>query len=670
MIYLSSSEARTCLNISRQALEYGIHKSKYQSRQVPNPNGGKSGFKYEIALESLPIEAQKRYWQQVQIAAEVAAAKPKRGRPTKAAQAIKAKAEAEEQAEIQANSVYAEAPAWQKNTVDYRLYVVQNTLGMGRKDIVNWLETKGFDINAATVYRWRKAYEQGGKNALMSGYGQNKGQSIIPDDVFNIFCSVYMDEGRTSIQAAYAAAVGYLCEHYSVSKFPSVGAFEYRLRRDKDESARYFARYGESAWNRKYGRSITRDYSKILSGECAVGDHMQLDLMVLMPDGSVCRPWLTAWTDFKSRKLIGWDLHAEAPNSDHIFSSFRSMVSNYGLPKCIYIDNGKDYRCKDFAGGRVRVSVDEAKTSSLMQDLGIEVHFALPYNAQTKNIERRFRDFHNYCERLMPGYTATNIVKRPEKLKDEIKTGKLLSFAQASELINMFITEVLNRMPFGRGAIFASCCPDEIWAADNPVIRRASPQSLAVFCQRSSRVVTIGRNGVKDPDLDAVYWAEEFAAMKGRKVYLRRDIKNYAEAWVYSIEDELLCRAVLAEAIHPLADDEVSRAALKARTAEKRRERKAVRKAAKTEAVSADKKMQFLKAGIAAMNRVRGWEHKPESNVIEMQFTPLDDRAQQMEELRREATTNSPIYAVRPLKAKQKIYLSRTEMKLAQQTED
>ena len=188
------------------------------------------------------------------------------------------------------------------------------------------------------------------------------------------------------------------------------------------------------------------------------------------------------------------------------------------------------------------------------------------------------------------------------------------------------------------------------------------------FCQRSSRLVTIGRNGVKDPDLDAVYWAEEFVSMKGKRVYLRRDLSNYAEAWVYGTNDELICLAKLAESIHPLAADEVSKEALKERTAQKRREIKAVKAAAKVPTIAAADRMNLLQAGVAALNQERGWKEKPQNNAIFVQRTPLDDRARQMEEIRREATTNTPIYPVLapPVKPKKKIYLTRTQRDLDQ----
>ncbi|MBQ7503140.1 hypothetical protein IJT93_10630, partial [bacterium] len=123
-MWIDVSTASNCIGIARQVLMRKL--PKLTSRQVPNPNGGRGGFKYEIALESLPQDAQQRYWQQVRIEQEAAASKQsKRGRPSKAEKQAQEAAKAAKQAEIQANAIYAEAPAWQKQTVDQRLQVVR-----------------------------------------------------------------------------------------------------------------------------------------------------------------------------------------------------------------------------------------------------------------------------------------------------------------------------------------------------------------------------------------------------------------------------------------------------------------------------------------------------------------------------------------------------------------
>lgn len=95
---------------------------------------------------------------------------------------------------------------------------------------------------------------------------------------------------------------------------------------------------------------------------------------------------------------MGWFLHAESPNSDHIFQAFYYGVIRFGIPEDVYLDNGKDYRCKDFAGGRdqtVKI-LHTPKENSLISNLGISVHFALPYNAQTKPVERDFLKVKEY----------------------------------------------------------------------------------------------------------------------------------------------------------------------------------------------------------------------------------------------------------------------------------
>ena len=111
------------------------------------------------------------------------------------------------------------------------------------------------------------------------------------------------------------------------------------------------ARFGNAAWNKKYASYIPRDYSNLRAGSCWVSDHAQIDVAVNF-NGSVCFPWVTVFRDVKTSKWLGWFLHADAPNSDHIFQAFYYGVQHFGLPDDIYLDNGKDYRCKDFAGGR------------------------------------------------------------------------------------------------------------------------------------------------------------------------------------------------------------------------------------------------------------------------------------------------------------------------------
>ncbi len=661
MMFIEFAEAQQLLGISQQATLKRVTTGKLDARQVPNPNGGRP--KWEISLESLPQEAQDRYWEQQRLAAEVAA-KRRGGRPTKSQKEAQARAAAIQAAEAAANEAYITAPGWQRAIADHRYTVVQDTVGMKRRQIAEYIRVNNIQASVTTVYRWHRLYREQGRAGLLSAYGNRKGESSIPDDVFSKYVAIYNRESQPSSQTAYEAAKGWYDEHYT-GKCPSLKAFEYRYKRDIPEVQRYMARYGESAFNRRYGYSITRDLCSLTAGEVAVGDHMQLDVLVKMPDGKIVRPWLTAWCDMKSRRFMGWYLHPEAPNSDHILISFKNMAEKFGLPKCIYIDNGKDYRCKDFAGGRKTVKPDYDldritgliedtgtqvlfKTkivSNLTAELGVEVNFALPYNAQAKVIERHFRNHHDKFERLLDGYTGTNTVKRPEMLKRQLKSDKILPYAEFCALLERFL-QILDRIPFGSKAQMANCSPVEIWNADNPALRKVSdPRALALFCMRTSRPVKVGKNGVKDSDLGVVYWNDALVSHKGERVYLRRDPQDYKYAWVYSESDELICRAEQQTLVKPLADDPISKEQLAEGMRRKRAEKKAVKALIKAqEDIPNEERIRMLEAGVAAINRERGYDEPEQEPVtLVMQQTPLDKRVREQEQYLREATTNSPV---------------------------
>ncbi len=663
-MWVDVATAASLLGIAVTNVRKAIKVGRITARQVPNPHGGRP--KYEIALESLPQEAQDRYWQQQRLAAEVAA-KKRGGRPSKAQKEAQARAEAEAAAEVAATEAYITAPGWQREIVDDRYAVVQDTIDMGRKAIAEYIRANNIQATVGTVYRWRRLFKEQGKAGLLTAYGNRKGESAVPDDVFSKFVAIYNSESQPSSQTAYMAAKGWYDEHYS-GDCPSLRAFEYRYKRDIPEVQRYMARFGESAFNRKYGYSITRDLTSLTAGEVAVGDHMQLDVLTKMPDGKIVRPWLTAWCDMKSRRFMGWYLHPEAPNSDHILLSFKNMAERFGLPRYIYIDNGKDYRSKDFAGGRkaIRPEYDLDRIASLVEDtgtqvlfqtkivsnltaeLGIGVQFAIPYSAQSKVIERHFRNHHDKFERLLDGYTGTNTVKRPEVLKRQLKTDKILPYDELCQLLERFL-QVLDRIPFGSKAIMANCSPVEIWNKDNPALRRVSdPRTLALFCMRTSRPVKVGKNGVKDSDLGVIYWDDALVSHKGERVYLRRDLQNYRFAWVYSESDELICRAEQQSLVKPLADDPISKEELAEGMRRKRAEKKAVKALIKAqEDIPNEERIRMLEAGVAAINRERGYEEPEEpARTLVMQQTPLDKRVREQERYLKEATTNSPVLPI------------------------
>lgn len=482
----------------------------------------------------------------------------------------------------QENDEYAIAPLWSRKQADKYSEVITATQNMGYKQIVEFLLMWNIahpdkKMSYTAYYRAKKRYEKKGLAGLLNKKGKKNNTYCIKKEYFDYYKSLYLKEGGPSANSCWRATLGYAMEIDKVTPmdFPSYKTFHRYLKNEVPEQAIYLARYGQAAWNKKYAMYISRDYKNIVAGSCWVSDHAQIDIAVKFND-NICFPWVTVFRDVKTSKWLGWFLHAEAPNSDHIFQAFYYGVIRFGIPDDIYLDNGKDYRCKDFAGGRSSVKVNNFtdKENSLITNLGVSVHFALPYNAQTKPVERDFLKIKEFLSKGFVGYRGGKITERPEKLKNEIKQNRIIDFSEFKPLFDDFIENILNKTP-SRGKNLNGKCPDEAWAEEFAVKKVISKDALKLFCMRTSNAVKIGRNGVKDSSLDITYWADWMVAEKGRKVFLRRDINAYQEAWVFDAKTEqYLGKANIFHETSFLAKTNIEKLQLKEAIANKRKEQK------------------------------------------------------------------------------------------------
>lgn len=450
-----------------------------------------------------------------------------------------------------------------------------------RKKVAEWNQKHpARKTSYPSVMRARKEVKERGDSALIGEWGKRRGQSNIPDDAFEYFKSLYLKEGSPSARSCWSTTAGRFCIGGDISSFPSEDTFLRQVRLAIGESALYLARHGFKKWNRKYASYIERDYSNLKAGECWVCDHAQIDVAVKDPaTGKPVFPWLTWFVDMKTGKKLGAYLHTEAPNSDHIFMSFFMAAERFGLPDFLYLDNGRDMKCRDFAGAskRHKVTVDEDQAASMLSSVGVTPIFALPYNAPAKIIERQHLKIKQGLSMHMPGYRGGNVVERPEKLAAEIKAGSILDFTEFRDHLYDWLENVLNKMP-SHGKVLQGKSSDDQWNLENPVKRTIAKDALRLFCMRTSRPLSIGRNGVKDSVLNVTYWSEWMTAQKGRKVYLRRPVEDFNECWVFTAEnDEYLGNATIAGTVPAIAKDAIGKQALKEAMGAKRREQKTIK---------------------------------------------------------------------------------------------
>jgi putative transposase len=522
--------------------------------------------------------------------------------------------------------IYSSAPDYARKKADKYLQVIHSVKNATGADLMDHVKKWNanhpeFQTSYASITRIRREFAASGVHALLGNYGKQNSSSIVPDDLFEYFKSIYLSDGRPSSQSCWKITLGYAHEKgIETSSFPSHQAFFRRLKNEIPEHAVYMAREGESAANRRYGYFVKRDYSDIYAGQCWVSDHAQIDVACEYYKGAkklVGYPWITAWRDLKSGLFVTWDIHMDSPDSDDIFYSFYLGGLQYCLPNELILDNGKDFRCKDFAGGRktIKVPADVPKTTSLTAALGITTHFAWPYNAQTKPIERDFLRIKEWFSKLAVGYRGGDVVERPEAHNDTISSGKIMPFEELNTRLSSFISDVLNRGVISSGHR-AGKSPLEIWNTEYPIavesckLRKVTRSALMLFCTRTSSVVKIDRRGVHDSQFDVDYYEPWMAGQHGRKVYLRRDPRDMREAWVFDADkNEFIGNATLNSVVSAIAISAVSKDALKDQIVIKKQANR-VAKAFATDKINIpfDDKQRLLAEATKLIDKKRGFD--------------------------------------------------------------
>ena len=151
------------------------------------------------------------------------------------------------------------------------------------------------------------------------------------------------------------------------------------------EVVRTMAREGGEAYQNRHEIISHREISATEPLEYVVMDHRRLDIFCLIPERggwTLARPWLTAAIDMRTRKWLGWVI-CETPSSDSIAATLKQVFLQFGLPKEVYWDNGKDFRCEWLEGKHVK-SEDRRRVGELdpawrgvMGTLGIRVRHAI-----------------------------------------------------------------------------------------------------------------------------------------------------------------------------------------------------------------------------------------------------------------------------------------------------
>lgn len=502
----------------------------------------------------------------------------------------------------------------------------------------------------STYHPLKQAYEKHGLSAIIPKWGiHRRGDFKAPDEPFEIYKRGFMTQRRTGSAECWKQALGFAKRtdpDFDISTFPSHMSFKRRLDAEVSEPAVFMARHGYAAFNQRYGYSINRDLSNILAGEVWVSDHAQSDIVVQTPDGKHCNLWITVWADFKTRKWLGWYVHIDAPCTEHIFTAFYAAASKYGIPKHVVVDNGKDYRSVVLTGGRsnwskIKVEHDERKCIALFGLLDIIVHFAWPYNPQSKPIELTFHIVNTKHSRHLVGYRGPNIYERPEQLKDEVKTNKIWTEAEYVASLDSFITDIYHQEKYESGK-FKGRRIDEIWnseyetAVNAGKIRHISKAALQKYCAMPSKSNKIKKCRFACKSLGIEFTAPWMAFEQGTVAFYRADSNDLSEVafWEYGTS-RYLGTAVLDTGAPGIIQNEADKIRLDDQIQKKRQIEKTIRKLAKVAATDNNDYLINRTAAVQAINEQDGYVAK-QPNVIETVLATEMDRVL-VEETRRKS---------------------------------
>ncbi len=423
-----------------------------------------------------------------------------------------------------------------------------------------------------TIYRWASEYKRKGLPGIIPQWGKKRGRfTALSLDLQEFIKSEYLNPSRPSPTTVYRRLIE-ACQHMH-KPAPSQKTVN-RFLRTLPLPAVILAREGAHAWRAKAEPKIHRDFSDLVVGEIWVGDHREFDVFVRFsdePGAKIARPWLTAWVDLRSRACIGWHVGV-VPNSDTIALALRAGILCFGVPRELYTDNGKDYRCH-YLNGHSTVSkavrfsdaMQAALQPGVLSHLGIASRNCTPYTPWAKPIESWFGHTFPEWEYTLPGWCGRDAKQRPEKLAAEIKRGELLTLEEFTSRVAKRITQV-NRQE--HSALKAT--PLSLWEGVTKEIPDTRALDLLLMRHKPCKVYA---QGIRL--FGRWYWSDDLMLHVGHILDARYDQNDIGRLIVFGTQGEhkgrFLCEAIEREAFSMHA----SREDLKQLAKQKRAARKA-----------------------------------------------------------------------------------------------
>ncbi len=252
--------------------------------------------------------------------------------------------------------------------------------------------------------------------------------------------------------------------------------------------------------------------------------------VIIYHEGKQMRPDILAIIDCFTGRCVA--VLSENSNKLAIIRLLWRAISEFGMPKMIKGDNGRDYLSKQF--------------QNLLDNLHIKYDKAIAYSGDQKGqIERKFRTIQHSYMRLLVGFIGHNvshrqkieqqIAKKDRKAKDEFGNVAKTQAAKSSELLSwhelnaklqeaIFLWEIDKKRRKGPS-------PIDLWNNCLETVVKIDYENFLVYAggyvERTVQKDGINYDGRSYRNLNIVN------KYRGQKVYVSENIDNMSEVFVF-----------------------------------------------------------------------------------------------------------------------------------------
>lgn len=289
-----------------------------------------------------------------------------------------------------------------------------------------------------------------------------------------------------------------------------------------------------------------------------MGDVHTLDLwvQVIPAQGApkAVRPKLIAWMDMASRRIWSYSLCTEV-NTQDIKNCFSKGVRQFGAPRHLLIDNGKDFANLETLGhDRDERMICTAEMEGFYCAMGVqEVYRSLPYQPWDKPVERVFETLTDKFSKQFESYVGTLTGSRTEaKVKKDITKqlaqGRLFTLEEMYEHLSGWIENVYhNRQHRGlkdSGSPFVTPA-DCFESNDNRYYKAPPPDSYIAMLLMQAKVASVKPTGIKFNK--RLYACESLCAHFHSKVNIRYMPDDDSRIYAFTMQGEYIGEIPLAE---------------------------------------------------------------------------------------------------------------------------